>query len=298
MSALREEFIGRCQLKGLAKKTIITYTHAVASLSRFLKRSPLDCTTADIRKFCLHQVNHRKIAPRTVNTEIMGLRVFFKLMKPESTVMNGITRLKCPKYLPTVLDCEEVKRLLDSIINIKYKTAVTLLYSSGLRLGECVMLKPHHIESGRMKIRIEQGKGRKDRYAILSPHALKLLRTYFRICKPKVWLFENNHRAFPLHPTTIENAVEEAAKKAKITKHVTPHTLRHSFATHLLEKGVPLQVIQHLLGHANINTTIIYTHVRSVMLDKVVSPLDLLYENADAPCLEIKNGGDHEQAHF
>jgi site-specific recombinase XerD len=163
------------------------------------------------------------------------------------------------------------------------------------------MLKPHHIESGRMKIRVEQGKGKKDRYAILSPHALALLRTYFRICKPKVWLFENNHRPFPLHPTTIENAVEEAAKKAKIIKRVTPHTLRHSFATHLLEKGVPLQVIQHLLGHSNISTTLIYTHVRSVMLDKVVSPLDFLYENSPVPAPEIETeetGGDYEQAHF
>jgi site-specific recombinase XerD len=228
----------------------------------------------------------------------MAIRVFFKLMKPESMVMNGITRLKCPKYLPTVLDCEEVKRLLDNVYNIKYKTAVTLLYSSDLRLGECVMLKLHHIESSRMKIRVEQGKGKKDRYAILSPHALKLLRTYYRICKPKVWLFENNKRAMPLHPTTIEKAVEDAAIRAKISKHVTPHTLRHSFATHLMEKGVPLQVIQHLLGHAHIATTLIYTHVWSAMLDKVVSPLDFLYENAVGPRLEIEAGGDHEQAHF
>jgi integrase/recombinase XerD len=298
MSALRQEFIGRCQLKGLAKKTIVTYTHAVASLSRFLKRSPLVCSTTEIRNFCLHEVNDRKLSPRTVNLEIKALKTFFTLMTPGSTIMKGITYLKCPKYLPVVLDCDEVKRLLDHIHNIKYKTAVTLLYSSGLRLGECVMLKPHHIESKRMKIRVEQGKGKKDRYAILSPRALELLRIYYRVCKPKVWLFENPKRPAPLHPTTIEKAVEEAAREAKIVKHVTPHTLRHSFATHLLEKGYPLQVIQHLLGHAQIQTTIVYTHVRSALLDKVLSPLDLLFDDAGASCLQTKTGGDHEQAHF
>ena len=163
MSALREEFVGRCQLKGLAKKTIITYAYAVASLSRFLKRSPLECSTAEIRKFCLHEVNERRLSPRTVNLEIKALKIFFTLLAPGSTIMNGITYLKCPKYLPTVLDCDEVKCLLHNIFNIKYKTAATILYSSGLRLNECIMLKPHHIESTRMKIRVEQGKGKKDR---------------------------------------------------------------------------------------------------------------------------------------
>lgn len=298
MSALRQEFIGRCQLTGIAPKTIRTYTHAVAALSGYLNRSPLQCTTVDIRKFCLHEVNQRKLSPRTVNLEINALKTFFRLMAPQSTVMHGITRLKCPKYLPVVLDRDEVKRLIDHIPNLKCKTAVTLLYSSGLRLNECLNLKPHHIESSRMKIRIEQGKGKKDRYAILSQRALELLRTYYRSCKPSLWLFESRGGRAPLHCTTIGKTIERAARWANIAKHVTPHTLRHSFATHLLEKGVPLQVIQHLLGHSNIRTTIIYTHVRSVLLDKVVSPLDMLYDKSDAPCLTTKNGGDHEQAYF
>jgi site-specific recombinase XerD len=230
--------------------------------------------------------------------EIKALKIFFTLMAPGSTIMNGITYLKCPKYLPVVLDRDEVKRLIDHIPNLKCKTAVTLLYSSGLRLSECLNLKPHHIESSHMKIRIEQGKGKKDRYAILSQRALELLRTYYRICRPSVWLFESRGRRMPLHCTTIGKAIEHAARRANIAKHVTPHTLRHSFATHLLENGAPLQVIQHLLGHSNIRTTIIYTHVRSALLDKVVSPLDTLYDKSDAPCPSAENGGDYEQAHF
>jgi integrase/recombinase XerD len=169
MSVLRREFIGRCQLTGIAPKTIRTYTHAVAALSRYLNRSPLQCTTADIRKFCLHEVNQRKLSARTVNLEINALKTFFRLMAPQSAVMQGITRLKCPKYLPVALDRDEVKRLIDHIPDLKCKAAVTLLYSSGLRLNECLNLKPHHIESSRMKIRIERGKGKKDRSATRMP---------------------------------------------------------------------------------------------------------------------------------
>jgi integrase/recombinase XerD len=298
MSALREEFIERCQLKGLSKKTIRTYVDVVAKLSRYHNRSPLELSTKDIRKFCLHEVNVRKRAPRTVNVQLGALKTFYNLMKPGSTVMKGVPRMKCPRYLPVVLDSKEVGRLINAISNLKHKAAVTLLYSSGLRLGECVMLKPHHIESSRMKIRVEQGKGKKDRYTILSQNALDLLRTYYRVCKPRVWLFERPGKPMHLHPTSIQKVVEKAALIARINKHVTPHTLRHSFATHLLEKNVPLQVIQQLLGHSSIKTTIIYTHVTLSMLDRVISPLDFLYYDGTIPRLEIEVGGDHEQACF
>jgi integrase/recombinase XerD len=295
MSKLRADFIGRCQLKGFSEKTTDTYVHVVAALSRFHKRSPLELSQADIQKFFLHELNDKKCAPRTINMQVGALNTFYNLMTPGSTVMKGITRLKCPKYLPIVLDIEEVKRLIDNISNIKHKTAVTLLYSSGLRLNECLMLKPHHIESGIMKIRVEQGKGKKDRYTILSTRALELLRKYYLACKPKVWLFERPNAPIPLHPGTIQKIVQEATVKAKIGKHVTPHTLRHSFATHLLEYGVALQAIQELLGHSSISTTTIYTHVRSVMLDKVVSPLDSLEfkkTNIRTKCARGNKAGD------
>jgi integrase/recombinase XerD len=272
MTSLRADFIGRLQLKGLSTRSIPTYVAAVAALAAFHKRSPLTLSTDEIRAFLLHEVNEKKLAPSTINLHAAALKTFYNLMAPGSTVMNGITRIKCPHDLPVVLDTHEVRRLLDAISNIKHKAAVTLLYSSGLRLGECVSLKPYHIESGRMKVRVEQGKGKKDRYTILSQRALALLREYYQVCRPKSWLFEGWYGH--MHPRTIGKVVTDAARKANINKRVSPHTLRHSFATHLLEQGVSLQVIQQLLGHSDIKTTAIYTHVSSVLLDKVISPLD------------------------
>jgi integrase/recombinase XerD len=272
MTSLRADFIGRLQLKGLSTRSIPTYVAAVAALAAFHKRSPLTLSTDEIRAFLLHEVNEKKLAPSTINLHAAALKTFYNLMAPGSTVMNGITRIKCPHDLPVVLDTHEVRRLLEAISNIKHKAAVTLLYSSGLRLNECVTLKPYHIESGRMKIRVEQGKGKKDRYTVLSHQALALLKEYYRVCRPKNWLFEGWYGH--MHKRTIGKVVTDAARKANINKRVSPHTLRHCFATHLLEQGVSLQVIQQLLGHTSIKTTTIYTHVSSVMLDKVVSPLD------------------------
>jgi site-specific recombinase XerD len=273
MSTLRTDFIGRLQLKGFSGRTVTNYIAAVAALSAYHKRSPLELSSDDIRKFYLHELNDKKMAARTINLHMAALKTFYNLMAPGSTVMNGIARLKCPKELPAILDTHEVQHLIDNIHNLKHKAAVTLLYSSGLRLNECIMLKPHHIESGRMKVRVEQGKGKKDRYTILSDRALALLREYFQAYRPKQWLFEG--RCGRLHHRMLGKILHSAAVKAKIGKRITPHTLRHCFATHLLEQGVSLQVIQQLLGHSSIKTTTIYTHVTSVMLDKVVSPFDV-----------------------
>jgi site-specific recombinase XerD len=187
-----------------------------------------------------------------------------------------------------VLDIHEVQRLIEGIRNLRHKAVVTLLYSSGLRLSECIALKPHHIESGRMKVRVEQGKGKKDRYTILSHQALALLREYYKVYRPKKWLFEGWYG----HMTrrTLGKIVSDAARNASINKRVSPHTLRHCFATHLLEQGVALQVIQQLLGHSSIKTTTIYTHVSSVLLDKVVSPFDVEYPKS-AKRLRKQGGG-------
>lgn len=272
MTSLRADFIGRLQLKGFSTRSITTYVSSVAALAAYHKRSPLELSTDEIREFLLHELNEKNLAARTVNLHHAALKTFYNFMAPGSTVMNGITNVKCSQHIPVVLDTQEVLRLLDSIHNIKYKAAVTLLYSSGLRLGECISLKPHHIESGRMKIRVEQGKGKKDRYTVLSHQALNLLREYFRRFHPKMWLFEG--RTGKISKRMIGYHIASAARNARIGKKVSPHTLRHCFATHLLEQGVSLQVIQQLLGHSSIKTTTIYTHVSSVMIDKVISPFD------------------------
>ena len=273
MTSLRAGFIGRLQLKGFSPRSITNYVSAVAALAAYHKRSPLKLSTDEIRAFLLYELNEKKLAARTVNMHSAALKTFYNFMDSGSTVMSGISRVKCPKNIPVVLDTQEVRRLIGAIRNIKHKALVTLLYSGGLRLSECATLKPHHIESGRMKIRIEQGKGKKDRYTILSHRALALLREYYQACRPKKWLFEGWYGH--MHPRTIGHIVRDAARKANINKRVSPHTLRHCFATHLLEQGVSLQVIQQLLGHSSIKTTAIYTHVSSVLLDKVVSPFDV-----------------------
>jgi integrase/recombinase XerD len=288
MTSLRADFIGRLQLKGFSTRSIATYVATVASLAAYHKRSPLELSTEQIRGFLLYELNEKKLAARTINLHQAALMTFYNLMAPGSTVMSGISRVKCPKNIPVVLDAHEVQRLIGGIRNIKHKALVSVLYSGGLRLSECAALKPHHIESGRMKIRVEQGKGKKDRYTILSHRALALLRQYYQACRPKKWLFEGTHGH--LHLRTIGHIVREAARNANISKRVSPHTLRHCFATHLLEQGVSLQVIQQLLGHSSIKTTTIYTHVSSVLLDKVVSPFDIEHP-ASVKRLRKQGGG-------
>jgi site-specific recombinase XerD len=290
MTSLRADFIGRLQLKGFSQRTITNYVAAVAAVSAFHKRSPLALTQDDIRTFYLHEINVKKMAARTVNLHMAALKTFYNLMAPGSTVMNGITRLKCPRDIPDVLDTQEVQRLIDGIHNLKHKAAITLLYSAGLRLTECLTLKPHHIESRRMKIRVEQGKGKKDRYTILSHRALALLHEYYKAYRPKKWLFEGQNKH--LHQRTLATILNRAAEKAHINKPVSPHTLRHCFATHLLEQGVSLQVIQQLLGHSSIKTTAIYTHVSSVMLDKVISPFDVDDSGNNKKTRKVR--GNHE----
>jgi integrase/recombinase XerD len=287
MTSLRTDFIGRLQLKGFTQRTITNYVAAVAALAIYYNRSPLTLSQTDIRTFYLHEINNKKMAARTVNLHMAALKTFYNLMAPASTVMEGITRLKCPRHLPVILSIDEVRKIIDSIHNLKHKSIVALMYSSGLRLNECATLKPHHIESQRMKVRVEQGKGKKDRYTILSHQTLEILRQYFKSCHPRKWLFEgpNGH----LSKRTIGLIIEKACFKTGIKKRVSPHTLRHCFATHLLEQGVALQVIQQLLGHSSIKTTTIYTHVSSVMLDKVISPLDAI-ENQDMKRLRKKGG--------
>jgi site-specific recombinase XerD len=287
MTSLRAEFIGRLQLKGFTQKTITNYVASVAALSAFHKCSPLAVTKKQIRAFYLHEINDKKMAARTINLHMAALKTFYNLMAPGSTVMEGITRLKCPRHLPVILTITEVRQLIDCVRNLKHKAIIALMYSSGLRLNECATLKPSHIESHRMKVRVEQGKGKKDRYTILSCQTLDILRQYFKCSRPRKWLFEGTHGH--LSKRTIGLVIWKACIKAGINKRVTPHTLRHCFATHLLEQGVSLQVIQQLLGHSSIKTTTIYTHVSSVMLDKVISPLDAI-ENQDMKRLRKKGG--------
>lgn len=285
MSALRSLFIDELRLKGYSETTVQNYVAAVAALSVHYKLSPLMLSPEQVKAYLLFLLQQRKLAPATVNLHLAAIKTFFHVMAGGTTIMDGIAHTKVPHHLPQVLSKEEVNRVIESTRNLKYRAVVTMLYSAGLRLRECVMLKPCHIESGRMKVRVEQGKGKKDRYTLLSRKALETLRLYYRVYRPKNYLFEGQKHGSPMSARMVGRIVTDAALAARIGKRVHPHTLRHCFATHLLEAGVPLPAIQYLLGHTSIKTSMVYLHVGQSLLDKTVSPLD-----TDTVLGEVANG--------
>ena len=273
MTPLRQQFVQSLRLKGFSERTVENYVGAIGAITRHYRRSPLELTRQEIRSYLLFLLRERKLAPATVNLHMAAMKTFFKLMAPESAIMADCSPVKKAKHIPVVLSRDEVERLISSVHNLKHKAALMLLYSSGLRLQECITLQPAHIESTRMKVRVEHGKGKRDRYTVLSRRTLEALREYFRAYRPEGWLFEGREGSH-YSARSVGKVVTDAAVKAKIGKKVSPHTLRHSFATHLMESGVALPVIQKLLGHASIKTTMIYLHVGEPLINRTQSPLD------------------------
>jgi len=206
----------------------------------------------------------------------VALRFFFKVTLQRFDIAYHIALVPQPRKLPTVLSPEEVWRFLDAAPGLKYKAAFSVAYAAGLRASEILSLKVSDIDSKRMLIRVEQGKGRKDRYAMLSPHLLELLRTWWKVERPRGYLFPGQDRINPLTLRQLDRGCLAAAQASGLKKRVTPHTLRHSFATHLLERNVDIRVIQVLLGHAKLETTAIYAHVATRVIQEVTSPLEHL----------------------
>lgn len=274
MSPLRSQFIDRLRVKGCSERTVENYVSAVAALALHYKQPPLLLTSEQIRAYLLFLLQQRKLAATTVNLHMAAFRTFFNIMAPGSKVMAGFTHVKLPHRVPMVLSRQEVDRLIAAAPSLKHKAILMTLYSAGLRLMECVTLKFRHIESDRMKVRVELGKGQCDRYTILAQRTLDTLRQYFLQYRPKEWLFEG-HGGKHLGARMVGKIVTDAAQAAGLGKRVHPHTLRHCFATHLLEAGVALPVIQKLLGHTSIKTTMIYLHVGQPMIDKIMSPIDM-----------------------
>lgn len=268
-----QRFTEELQLRGLSENTIDVYTRAVKQLERFCGKSALDITDEELRSFLLHSRN-RGLSLKTYNVTIVAIRCFYEALQPDRVIR--IKTVRPPVILPEVLSPEEVKRLLKAAKSLKYKAIFTLMYSAGLRIGECVHLKVTDIDRSRMLIIVHQGKGRKDRTTILSPYALKLLETYYRQYRPTTWLFQGFPKTKPMHIRSVQTVFRQAVKTAGITRKIIPHTLRHSFATHLLEQGCPLPAIQNFLGHVRISTTVLYTHITSTVLSKINSPLDAL----------------------
>jgi integrase/recombinase XerD len=275
ISPLRRRMIEDMSLRHFAEKTQKDYIRAIKTLTIFLGRSPDTATAEDLRLFQLHLTESR-VRPPTINFTITALRFFFTVTLDRADAIKHLTFVAEPRKIPVVLSPEEVARFLEAAPGVKYKAAFSVAYGAGLRVSEVASLKVHDIDSERMMLRVEQGKGRKDRYAMLSPLLLELLRDWWRIARPKAWLFPGQDPLQPLSTRQINRACHAAADMARITKRVTPHTLRHSFATHLLEQKTDIRVIQVLLGHAKADTTALYTHIATNTIRAVMSPLERL----------------------
>jgi site-specific recombinase XerD len=281
VTPLRQRMIDDMRMRKLCDQTQAGYIRAVRQLAVFLERSPDTATVEDLRRFQLHLVDHGT-SPITLNATITGLKFFFDVTLDRGELMAKMQPVRIPRTLPVVLNREEVARLISAAPNLKCQTALSIAYGAGLRASEVSALKVGDIDSQRMTLRIEQGKGRKDRYAMLSPVLLERLRAWWRLAHaqgkmlPHGWLFPGLNPMDPLSTRQLNRAIHAAAEAAKIDKRVSMHTLRHSFATHLLEQKVDIRVIQVLLGHKKLETTALYAQVATDLLREVISPLERL----------------------
>jgi integrase/recombinase XerD len=275
MKTIRSQFIQQMQLKGYSENTIQSYVDCLIGLSKFYNTSPDLLSDQQIRDYLHHCIVEKKLSTSWVNQCVSALKILFVQILKKEWDSLAIPRIKREKKLPVVLAKEEVKAILSEVKNIKHKTILTLIYSAGLRVGEAINLKVSDIDSKRMQIRIRQAKGAKDRYVILSAVLLDLLRTYYNLYKPKDYLFPSQMNE-QISDRTVQCIFKQACKKCKLNKTVSVHVLRHSFATHLMEQGVSLPIIQQLLGHKSLRTTSVYLHVQQYTIDKIKSPLDFL----------------------
>ncbi len=279
-SALRERMVEDMSVRGFSEKTRNDYIRNVRAFAAFIGRSPDTATAEDLRRFQLHQTKSG-MQPPSLNSAVSALRFFFTVTLDRPDLARRLTVVRQPR-LPPVLSVEEITLLLQAAPGPKYKAALATAYGAGLRVSEVVALKVGDVDSERMLLRVERGKGGKDRNAMLSPQLLELLRAWWRegrqlgVLLPRGWLFPGRNPVEPLSTRQLNRAVHAAAEAAGIRKRVSPHTLRHSFATHLLEQDTDIRVIQVLLGHAKLDTTALYARVANTTIRTVISPLDRL----------------------
>lgn len=281
VSPLRQRMLEDMRMRKLAPKTQTAYIRAVRRFAAYLGRPPDTATVEDLRNFQLRLVDEGT-SPTTLNATITGLKFFCEITLDRADLTAKMQPVHVPRTLPVVLSREEVARLIAAAPNLKHQTALSLAYGTGLRASEVVSLKVADIDSQRMTLRVEQGKGSKDRYAMLSPVLLERLRVWWRVARAQGkmleggWLFPGMNPVDPLTTRQLNRAIHMAAESAHIDKRVSMHTLRHSFATHLLEQKVDIRVIQVLLGHKKLETTAMYAQVATDVLREVVSPLEQL----------------------
>jgi integrase/recombinase XerD len=275
LSPLRRRMIEDMTIRKFAPKTQSSYIRAVRNFTVFLGRSPDQASVEDLRRYQLHLASSGVATP-SLNATVTALRFFFAVTLGHREVTERMPFVREPRKLPVILSPEEVARFLEAAPGLKYRAALSVAYGAGLRANEVVSLKVSDVDSTRMVIRVEQGKGRKDRYVMLSPPLLELLRAYWKAARPQGWLFPGRDRVTPLSTRQLNRACHFAAQAAGIDKRVSLHTLRHSFATHLLEQKVDIRVIQVLLGHKKLDTTALYSQVATRTIRAVRSPLEQL----------------------
>lgn len=281
ISPLRQRMIEDMNLRKLAPKTQDAYIRAVKKLGDYLGHSPHIASKEDLRQFQLYLVD-QGTSRITLNATVTALRFLFEVTLDRKDVVDKLNTVPVPRKLPNVLSREEVSRLLEATVSLKYKAAFSIAYGAGLRISEVLALKVSDIDRERKTLHVEQGKGRKDRYALLSPVLLDVLRAWWREGHAKGllleggWLFPGQNPVNPLSNRQLSRAIRAAAACAEIDKRVSMHLLRHSFATHLLEQKVDIRLIQVLLGHSKLETTSLYAQVATDVLQEVTSPLERL----------------------
>jgi integrase/recombinase XerD len=280
MTTLRQRMTEDMRLRHMSERTVETYLDQVAHFAAYFKRAPDQLGAEQVREYLLHLIEHKHAAASSVNVARSALRFFYRvtLGREEEVARQAVGLHRRERKLPAVLSPEDVSRLLDAVRDPRYRMAMMVAYAAGLRLSEILALRVEDIDSHRMVIRVRQGKGAKDRYTILSPVLLESLREYWRVYRPTSVLFPSQRAGgeAPVGATSLQRACTKAAREAGLRSGIGLHTLRHCFATHLLEAGTNIRVIQRLLGHRSLVTTALYTHVSCEALRETTSPLDRL----------------------
>ena len=276
MTPLRQRMLEDMSIRNFAENTQQSYLQQVSSFARYFHCSPDALGPEKVREYQVHLVEGRKLAPSSISIAVSALRFLYKVTLRQPWSSDDIPMPKKPFKLPVILSPEEVMRFLESVHSMKHRAILMAAYAAGLRVSEATHLKVTDIDSQRMMLRVDQGKGGKDRYVMLSPRLLQELRSYWRAGRPKTWLFPGDVEGQPITRDAVGQACQRARRSCGIQKPITPHSLRHAFATHLLERGVDVRRIQLLMGHRSLATTSRYLKVATSTICATTSPLDLL----------------------
>ena len=276
MTSLRQRMVEDMQIRNLAPDTQVSYVGHVARFARYCQRRPEELGAEDVRRYQLHLINDKRLAPTSIVGAVAALRFLYQITLKQAWAVDAIIPPKRPQTLPVVLSPKEVVRFLAAITDLKHRAILTTCYAAGLRLSEVLHLKVADIDSQRMVIHVAGGKGQRDRYVMLSPTLLHCLREWWRATRPTVWLFPGQRPGHPMDKGAVQWACRLARFQSGIVKPLTPHSLRHAFAVHLLESGTDLRTIQLLLGHRQLETTSRYLRLATTKVCATTSPLDLL----------------------